>query len=406
MLTSEQKAKIQSILNEAVGNKVIPALFFGVATRDALEIHLSGNKYFDDPFSDPIDENTIFWLCSQTKLIAAIAGHQLIEQGKIQLDTPVEEIIPELANPVVVTAHDENGRISATRPAVGKITFGQLFNHSSGLDYNLDGTTPSSGVPIAYSNTYTSPDVSEFFKILKGPLDGIPLRFDPGTSFTYGFSNDVLGFIVENVSGKTLEQYFKDHIFGPLGLNSATFYPTAEVKSRLLPLTYRNADGSLVRWPLPPPVDAEAELIKLHLGGVGLYATEKDYLTVLQHILQIQGGTAANPILSQTSVARLFEQTLTPAGAEAISALITTWSEGVGLPPNSAQWGYGFSVTTADAPGLRKKGTGSWGGWATTVYLIDPTTGIAVVAGTQLAPSGDPTFVKIFNQLQQVVYSK
>ncbi|KAJ7069880.1 beta-lactamase/transpeptidase-like protein [Mycena amicta] len=398
-LSSEQKAKIDAILDEAVASQVIPALFFGVATADGpIHTHQSGNKLFDDPSSPPIDKDTVFWLCSQTKLIVALAGLKLIEQGRIALDTPVEEVLPELANPVVVTAHDDAGKISATTPAVRKITFGQLLNHSSGLDYTLDGTTPASGMPAAYSHSYKDQDVSDFFRILKGPLPGVPLKFEPGTSFAYGFSNDCAGFIVERLSGKSLEEYFKEYIFAPLGITSASFYPTQELKERLLPLTYRSKTGILERWNKPSIVEMNPAHIRVHLGGVGLYASQQDYLTILQHLLQIQTGTASNAILSLSSVNSLFEATLSPAGADALSLM-------TGFPSGIAQFGRGLCVTTADLPGMRKKGSGMWGGWANTAFFVDPTSRVAVVFATQLAPTGDQKFQGLFAQLEKEVYS-
>ncbi|KAJ7758499.1 beta-lactamase/transpeptidase-like protein [Mycena maculata] len=166
-----------------------------------------GTKLVDDSSSEAIDEDTVFWLCSQTKMITTIAALKLIEKGKIGLDTPVEQVLPELANPVIVTAHDGAGKPVSTTLAKSKITLGQLLNHSSGLDYMLDGMTPASGMLIVYSHSYKDQDVSAFFKILQGSLPGVPLKFEPGTDFTYGFSCDCTGFIIKWLSGKSLKQY-------------------------------------------------------------------------------------------------------------------------------------------------------------------------------------------------------
>ncbi|KAF7299186.1 hypothetical protein MIND_00867300 [Mycena indigotica] len=407
-LSTQQTAKIDAILRDAVTAQKTPALSLGFVTANSpIYMRHYGTKLFDDPSSEAITEDTVYWMCSQTKLITSLAGLKLIEQGKIQLDTPVETILPELANPVVATAHDATGAITASRPAVGKITFGQLLNHSSGLDYFVDGRTFASGIMMhdSYSHSYKDQDVSEFFKILQGPLAGVPLRFDPGTSFAYGFSSDCIGFIVERLSGQSLEQYFKEYIFSPLGVTSASFYLTPELKERLLPLSFRRPDGTIERWPRPPVIEAEPAHIKVHLGGVGLYATQKDYLKILQHLLEILAGTASHPILSVSSVASLFAETLTPAGAEQAALITSPVFSSIGVPTGNSQFGNGLAVLTADAPGHRKKGSGLWGGWASTSYFIDPASGVAMVFGTQLAPTGDEIVQRVWAELEGVVYT-
>ncbi|KAJ7018818.1 beta-lactamase/transpeptidase-like protein [Mycena alexandri] len=397
-LSATQKDAFDRILADAVASKSLPALFFGITTADGpIYMHQEGTKLVDDPASEAIDEDTVFWLCSQTKMITSIAALQLIDQGKITFDTPVESILPELAAPVVVTQHDDAGRPSATVPAKGKITFGQLLNHSSGLDYNLDGTTPASGMPVAYSHSYKDEDVSAFFNILKGSLPGVPLRFEPGTNYAYGFSTDCAGFVVERLSGKSLEQYFQDHIFAPLGITSASFYLTPTLKERLLPLSFRVKTGALERWKRPSVIDVDPANVRVHMGGVGVYASQKDYLAILQHLLQIQAGTANTPILSRASVDSMFASTLPAAGAASLSATVP-----LGV---SFQFGRGLCVNTADIPGKRRAGSGTWGGWANTSFFVDPATGVAAVFATQLVPAGDAAQMRLYELLEREMYS-
>ncbi|KAF7374586.1 hypothetical protein MSAN_00343200 [Mycena sanguinolenta] len=432
-LSAAQTGAFDSILIDAVANKLTPALFFGVTNAEGpLYLRTVGTKLVDDPASEPIDEDTVFWLCSQTKLITTIAALKLIEQGKITLDTPVETVLPELANPVIVTAHDEAGRPTASTPAKGKILFGQLLNHTSGLDYYLDGTIPMTdparGIPIACSYKYKEGEgVPKFLEIIKGSLPSIPLRFEPGTNFAYGFSSDIAGFVTERLSGQTLEQYFQEHIFTPLGLTSTSFYLTPLLKERLLPLSYRSPNGTLERWSGPPVVDLDPATVRVHMGGGGLYGSQKDYLTILRHLLQIQGthpttscylhtlikipnyllaGTATNPILSRASVDSMFEPTLPPAGADTLDGAISSFAPYLGQLPNTAQFGRGVYVNTEDIPGKRRKGSGAWSGWASTSFFVDPTSGVAAVFGTQLAPTGDDMHERKYNELERVLYSE
>ncbi|KAJ6578099.1 beta-lactamase/transpeptidase-like protein [Mycena capillaripes] len=391
------------ILSDAVSNKSTGGLFFGVTTADAaIYMHAGGTKLIDDPTSGAVDEDTVFWLCSQTKLITTIAALQLIEQGKITLDTPVETVLPELADPVVVTGRDETGRPTGTTPAKGKITFGQLLNHSSGLDYFHDGTSPPTGLPVAYSHSYKDEDVSAFFKLLKSSFPGVLLSFEPGTGFGYGFSSDCAGFIVERLSGKSLEQYFQDHIFAPLGITSASFYLTPALKDRLLPLSYRTKSGVIERWRGPSAIDQDPAHVRVHLGGVGLYASQKDYLTILRHLLQTKAGRATNPILSRASVDSMFEPTLAPAGVASL-----TWMAGMidpYLAGSALQFGRGLCVNGNDLPGKRKSGSGYWGGWASTSFFVDPAAGVAAVFGMQLVPTGDETHKRLLDELEKELY--
>ncbi|KAF8209652.1 beta-lactamase/transpeptidase-like protein [Mycena galopus ATCC 62051] len=404
-LSTAQQKRLNLLLTDSISSKLTPALFFGVTNAEGpIYMRAVGTKVVDDPASDAIDEDAVFWLCSQTKLITTIAALQLIEQGKIALDTAVESLLPELAHPVVVTAHDEAGVPLTTAPAKGKILFGQLLNHTSGLDYSVDGTAiatgPTRGMPVAYLHGYKEGEgISKFFEILKGSLPGVPLRFEPGTNFAYGFSSDCVAFIVERLSGQSLEQYFQEHIFGPLGMVSSSFYLTPLLKDRLLPLSYRTKSGTVEKWNAPPVVDQDPVHVRLHLGGLGIYASQKDYLTMLRHLLQIKAGTATNPILSRASVDSMFEQTLPPAGVSALSEMI-------GQPTGAAQFGQGFYVNTADIPGKRKKGSGAWGGWASTTFFIDPTAGVAAVFATQLAPAGDDIYQRQCNEIERELYAE
>ncbi|KAJ7261704.1 beta-lactamase/transpeptidase-like protein [Mycena haematopus] len=397
--SAAQKDAFDKMLSDALSSKTTGAVFFGVTTADGpIYMHTAGTKHPDDPQSGAIDEDTVFWLCSQTKLITTIAALQLVDQGKVSLDMPVETVLPELADPVVVRAGD----IGHPTPAQNKITFGQLLNHSSGLNYLLNKSVPNE-MSKSYSHSYKDEDVSAFFKILKGSLSGVPLSFEPGTNFAYGFGTDCAGFAVERLSGKSLEQYFQDHIFSPLGITSASFYLTPPLKDRLLPVAQRNKSGVVERWTGPFVFDRDPAHVRVHLGGVGLYSSQKDYLKVLRHLLQIKAGSAVSPILSRASVDSMFSPTLPPAG---VTTLFTRMVDPhLGLPAGAAQYGRGLFVNTADVPGKRRSGSGAWGGWASTSFFVDPTTGIAVVFGMQVAPTGDSTHKQLLSVLEREVYT-
>ncbi|KAJ6557357.1 beta-lactamase/transpeptidase-like protein [Mycena vulgaris] len=398
-ISQQQQEAIRGIMSRAVESETVPALFCGVSDENGeLFMHQAGRKVVEDPTSDPLDENTIFWLCSQTKLITSIAALQLIEQGKIQLSTPVSQILPELAHPVIVTARDSDGKPTATKPATNPITFGQLLNHTSGMEYNLDGAPYTLATKHGYGK---DEDSSTFFTLHKGPYPGELLKFEPGTDFAYGHSTDCVGFIVERLTSKSLDQYFKDHIFSPLGITSASFYMTADLKERMLPLCIRDSEDKLAKWiDDPPTINQDPEKTNVHFGGEGLYSSLKDYLTVLRHLLQIKAGTASNPILSDASVAALFEPTHDTTMSHSLAKMLD-------MPAGSVQFSRGLMLNMVDRPGRSRKGTGSWAGWACTSYFVDPGTGIAVVFGTQLIPTNgwDPAYQKLWIEVEEAIYA-
>ncbi|KAJ6507845.1 beta-lactamase [Mycena vitilis] len=399
-ISAAQKEALDRILSDAVASKSTPGLFFGATSADGpIYIGTAGTTVVDDPTSEAVNEDTVFWLCSQMKLITSIAALQLVEQGKIELDTPAESVLHELANPVVVTAYDEEGKVRTTTPAKGKITFSQLLNHTSGLGYSADSAVPATGLSLAYSHRYKDgEDASTFFNLIKGSLPGVPLKCEPGTDFTYGFSTDCLSFIVERLSGKSLEQYFQENIFAPLGITSASFYLAPALRDRLLQLSYRTKSGKLERWNEPPEMEQDPAHVRVHMGGVGLYATQKDYLLLLEHLLQITAGNTKNPILSRTSVDSIFSPTLPPAAAATITKFVAVFHPRLGLPPDGGQFGRGLFVTTADVPGKRKSGSGS--SFSSTVLQ-----GVAAVFATQLLPAADATHEELYDVLERQLYA-
>ncbi|KAJ7047147.1 beta-lactamase [Mycena alexandri] len=424
-LSAAQKGALDRILADAVASKITPALFLGVTTVDGpIYMHQAGTKLVDDPQSAAINEDTVFWLCSQTKLITTV--HCCPATGRARQDRARHagrKRPPELANPVVVGT-DEDGH-PQTRPATAKITLGHLLNHSSGLSYYNDpALTDANGVAVPYSHNYKDEDVSTFFKILKGSHPGVPLNFEPGTNFAYGFSTDCVGFIVERLSGKSLEQYFKDYIFTPLGITSASFYLTPALKERLLPLSIAK-NGLLESWKGSPLMPQDPADVRVHCGGVGIYMSQKDYLNLLRHLLQIKGsiplsylesvgridteiyvaGSATAPILSPASVDSMFTPTLPQTSSTNLTNTLNFIDPHLGLPEGSAQFGRGLCVNMVDIPGRRRAGSGAWGGWANTSYFVDPTTGIAVVFGSQVIPTGDTTHKRLLGVLEREIYA-
>ncbi|PPQ92543.1 hypothetical protein CVT25_010376 [Psilocybe cyanescens] len=401
-LTTKTKETLDAILAQAVADGKVPGASFAVGTADEeLYFGAAGLTAFNDPSSGKVDEDSIFWVCSHTKLLSTVAALQLIEAGKLTYETPVEDIIPELKDPVVVD--DISSETSGYKPAQNKILIKHLLNHTSGLYYSQLGKASIDTLTLGYTSAPYNGDfsVEQFFNIIRERFPSVPLAFEPGTNSYhpvghYGWSCDILGFIIERTTGNSLHQYCKEHIFEPLDMKSG-FYVTPEMRKKLVKLTYRNNEGNLEKW-ADQLGTIEPDPTKAHFlqGGIGLYTTLKDYLTLLRHLLLVKEGRAKHPILSVKTVSSLFESSIPPQLHKSVE-LFTDW-ENVG-------YGIGLCLATEDWPGRRKKGSGFWYGWAGTYYFLDPETGIAVVYGTQVVPTRDPEVIKLWDQLERALYA-
>ncbi|KAF8964809.1 beta-lactamase/transpeptidase-like protein [Flammula alnicola] len=401
-LTSGGKEALDNLVARVAQEQKIPGFVVGATNIDE-EIYFKsgGYKVVNDPTSGKVEEDSIFWICSMTKLIAHIGALQLIEQGKLSVETPVADFFPQFANPIILD--DVTSPNPSFTPAKTVVRVKHLLNFSSGLFYPVRTDAGSRMSDVYYGPHDMKDPHSSFFEILKGDLPGIPLKFEPGTDFVYGFSSDVLGFIVEKVSGETLEVYLQENVFQPLGMK-ASFYLTPDLKEKLLPLAFRKG-GKLEPWVDQPGtriIETDPAKLSCHLGGVGLYVSLKDYLTLLRHLLQIHAGKAHHPILKNESVHSLFVGTSTEEGAKNLDLFIN-------FPNKGHSWSTALAVCNADWPNRRKKGSAFWSGWAGTHFFMDPTTGIAAVYGIQLVSitsgSRDPDNLAVFSEFEETLYA-
>ncbi|KJA25265.1 hypothetical protein HYPSUDRAFT_135104 [Hypholoma sublateritium FD-334 SS-4] len=328
-----------------------------------------------------------------------LAALKLVEQGKISFDTPLADYLPELRQLVIVEPDSET---TVARPAETPLTLTHLLNFSSGLFYS--GLRRKSPNALAFGYTdkevHTLEDpISGFLQIIIVNLPGVPLKFEPGTDFVYGWSSDILGFIVEKVSQKSLEDFCKEHIFGPLGMSSS-FYLRPDLKKDLVNLTYTSAgDGKLYPWADQMEImEQSPDKLHLHLGGVGMYSSTRDYLKLLRHMLQIHAGhdTTVAPIWKLETIRQIFVPALTEKGSKSISDMVAQ---------PGTQWGTAMAIATVDKPKGKKKGSAFWGGYAGTYHFIDPTTGIVVMFGMQLTPPRGPDLLDLYPKLEELIYA-
>jgi methyl acetate hydrolase len=337
----------------------------------------------------PAAPDTVFWIASMTKAVTTAAAMQQVERGKLALHEPVGDILPELTKPEVLEGFDARGN-PRLRSADGPITLHHLLTHTAGFTYDL--WDPMFARFEKYADM---PDIGT----CKNAALMRPLDFDPGARWEYGINMDWAGKMVERVSGKTLDKYFRDEIFGPLGMTSTGFFITPDMRARLSAMHARGADGKLSVTQFEMPQHPE-----FYMGGGGLYSTAGDYLKFVQMILH-QGACNGRQVLRPETVAMMAQNQIGDLNVHVLKTAAPALSNDAEFFPGMVKkWGYGFMINTADVPGRRAAGSLAWAGLANTYFWIDPKRRVAGVILMQLLPFADGPALQEFADFESAVY--
>ena len=351
---TERLARLDTVFQDLVRKGEIPHAVTFVAHRGNI-VHFKAFGWRDKEKNIPCQRDDIFRMASQTKAITATGVLMLMEEGKILLDDPVKKYIPEFAHPQVLVSFNEKDSTYTTRPANKDITIRHLLTHTSGISYGTDSNNPmmkifaKKGIP-----PLNSLDPVTLKEVVK-KLASCPLEHDPGERFTYGMSVDVLGYLIEVVSKMPVDQYFKEKIFMPLGMNDTYFYVPKEKQNRMVTL-YQKVQGktlqpsSSVLYQTFPYSGAQT----LFSTGAGLSGTIEDYAKFCQMILN-KGEFNGKRILGRKTVELMCRNQVGDLRGEI----------GFGLAFDDFRPQY-LHLTMASEGSLR------WGGMFGTDYLIDP----------------------------------
>jgi len=352
----------------------------GVAlvARDGKIVWYESVGFSDSTKHENLEKDDIFRIASMTKPIVTTAVMQLFEQGRLDTKDPVSKYIPEFANSVVVESFNEVDSNYTTRPASRAVTIHDLLTHTSGLSYSNPGS--KSGIVYAgfgATEAWTKDPVllADNAKILAK----LPLMHNPGEQFTYGTSIDVLGRVVEVVSGQPLDEYIEEHILEPLGMVDTYFYLPPNKYDRLVDVWYV-AGTNREAYKDDYPVSGAKTYFA---GGAGLNSTALDYFKFANALL-MGGGNGDARILKEETVAMMT--------SNQIDTLYLSDGE---------QFGYGFSVYTADGPFGRKKGRYSWGGFWQTIFWVDPSRDIVAILLTNARET--PKWNELFDGYERIV---
>ena len=386
-LSSERLQRITAAVDQSIKDQQIAGAVT-IIVRHGKVAWLKSQGMLDREAAKPMPEDAMFRICSMTKPITTVAVMMLYEEGKFELEDPISKYLPEFKSPKVLVKSASGGS-PYTIPATREITIRDLLRHTSGLTYNwnqdlgkmYDDANVATGI-MQYDGT-----IADSVKRLAAQ----PLLFNPGERWEYSLGVDVLGRLVEVVSGMPLDEFLRKRVFEPIGMKDTYFYPPQEKLARLA-AAYGIFDGKMTRFPDKPVVDGLLTYSadypyngpkKLFSGGGGLVSTAADYAQFCQMILD-NGTIHGKRLLSRKTVELMTHDQLGKIAPE----------QGFGL-------GFGIDGTKAPLDELGTPGEFGWGGFFYTTFTIDPKEQMIVIFMAQLHPAGD---VNIQNVVKTMAY--
>jgi CubicO group peptidase (beta-lactamase class C family) len=333
--------------------------------------------------------DTVAWIASMTKALTATAAMQLVEQGRLELDSPAHRWVADLDSVRVLEGFDEAGK-PRTRAATKPITLRQLLTHTSGYGYTM-----WSEDLLRYKDVAGLPGITA----CENAALNLPLLFEPGESWEYGIGIDWVGKIVEAVSGQKLGIYLHDHLLAPLGMKDTAFRISPGMRTRLAKVHQRGEDGALTAQQFEIPQEPEFEM-----GGGGLYSTASDYLKFIRMILN-KGQAQDGRVLKAETVDLMSRNHMGDLSVRLLkTAIPSVTNDAEFFPGMRKTWGLSFMINTEKAPTGRSPGSLAWAGMANTYYWIDPAKGIGGVYITQVFPFADHKSLPLFLEFEKAVY--
>ena len=378
-LSSSRLARIGEHFQRYIDAGQLAGVLTLVARRGQIA-YLEAQGHLEIERRRPLTRDAVFRIYSMSKPITSVGLMMLYEQGRFQLDDPVHRFIPSWRDLRVFASG--NHPVFKTTPAERPMTVRDLLSHTSGLTYgfmertNVDAAYRKLGVGDRSRPGYTLRDMVE-------TLAGVPLEFSPGTRWNYSVSTDVIGHLIEVISGQRLDAYLKEHVLGPLDMRDTGFVVADAQLPRFAANYERQADGSLKL--IDGPERTQYRECSFFSGGGGLVSTAPDYFRFTA-MLRNRGELDGVRLLGRKTV-ELMTMNHLPDGhdlTELAQAGMFTETAYAGLG-----FGLGFSVmqSPARAQILGTPGEYAWGGAASTAFWIDPAEDLIVIFMTQLMPS-------------------
>lgn len=387
-LSAERLTRISNAVQKSIDDKRIAGAVT-LVVRHGQVAWFKAQGMQDREVGKPMRADSIFRICSMSKPITSVAVMMLYEEGYFLLDDPISKFLPEFKNPKVLVK-PAGGGAPYTIPATREITIRDLLRHTSGLTYNWNGDL---------GGMYRDANVAHGMLAYDGTIGDsvqrlakLPLLFNPGERWEYSLSVDVLGRLVEVVSGKTFDEFLRTRLFEPLGMKDTAFFPAENKLDRLATAYTYDPEKGLNRFPDAPITEGTFTYSadypyhgpkKLFSGGAGLTSTAADYARFCE--MMIEGGKLGNVrILSRKSVELMTHDQLGKIGTD-----------------NSFGLGFGIEGDRAPLAELGTPGSYNWGGFFYTAFSIDPKEQMIVIFMGQLHPTGD---LELDRQVHELAY--
>lgn len=379
-MSAERLSRIKPVMQKYIDDNKLPGMITMVA-RNGRIVHFEKYGFMD--VDKPMRTDAIFRVASMTKPVISVAAMILYEEGYFQLDDPVARYIPEFSNLKVFSSIDKEGihTIDPVRP----MTIRDLLTHTSGLS--------GVGADSPVDSMYAAADLSGgTLKEMVQKLSGIPLLYQPGTTWNYSRSTDVLGYLIEVLAGKPLDLFLKERIFIPLGMEDTDFFVAKEKIDRVGAVYAPDSTG--IRIVMKPDTNAISVPVKFLSGNGGLLSTATDYM-IFSLMLQNKGEYNGVRIL----------------GSRTVDLMTSNHISGVKMPddeffgPLMAGMGFGFGfavlLDNVQANIIGSKGSYWWSGSGNTYFYIDPEEDLVLILMMQFVPN---FHYPVFKQLRVLSY--
>jgi len=369
-MSEERLERLTDVFQAYVDEGKLPGAVI-LVTRFEKIAYLKSFGYRDVESKDPMKDDAIFRIASQTKALVSAGIMMLQEDGKLLITDPVGKYIPSFAATTVAVQKDDGAY--GVVPAARQITIKDLLTHTAGIGYGW-GAAADEWKAAGIQGWYFADRDEPIAKTVER-MASIPMDAQPGTKFVYGYNTDILGVVIERVSGMPLDEFLRERIFEPLGMNDTYFYLPDEKAGRLATVYSAMADGSIVRAPDPGDGIGQGMYVsgprKSFSGGAGVLSTAHDYAAFLRMLVGSSEYQGAR-VVSRKSI-----------------ELMTV--DHLGDVPYRAGLGFGLGFEIIEDLGdfgrMGSEGAFGWGGAYHSTYWVDPKEQLVVVYFTQLIPA-------------------
>jgi CubicO group peptidase (beta-lactamase class C family) len=383
-LDYERLARIDTLINDYIKKDWVKGVV-AIIVKDNQLVQYKGYGYSDAETRKSMPNDAIFRIMSQTKAITSAGIMILYEEGKLLLDEPIADFIPEFKKPVVLDKYNATDTTYTTIPAKRDITFRDLLTHTSGIDYADIGTDKGNAI---YAKAGIPSGLGYFNESLLNKMKQLgkqPLLFQPGEKWQYGLNTDLLGCLIEVISGMNLEDFLRKKIFEPLGMKDTYFNVPMAKANRMATVYTEDSTHHIIKWSHTfRRIDPDYATMNKHYfsGGAGLSSTAYDYAIFLQMMLN-KGKYNGHQILSPRTV-----------------ELMTSGQLDF-LFNGTNNFGLGFEIVTPKGAALAPQNIGSfsWGGYFGTTYWADPKENLVCLIMTQQTPNSHGDLAQKFESL-------